>query len=178
MPVRIPAPLPAGQSANYTPANGVFMGDDGQSVTLQAGPTGFVQVGQPGAVNGNGVRNGSSRNIIANKPTAVVDASGGITATVAQVLEAAIFTATGTANLTLPTAQGASGLVQALPGAQVGDLFEIQVCCSHATQVVTLVAGTGSTIFGQAAAAAAQGSRIWRGRITAITAGSETITWY
>lgn len=135
-----------------------------------------VVVGKAGTANGNGVRNAASRVITRNSPTGAVDATGGITATVTQVLEGAIFTAATAVSVTLPTAAGASGIVQALPGAAVGDIIEIYLCANHATNAITLAAGTGSTIFG--IATITNGSRTWRGRITAITANSETITWY
>lgn len=139
--------------------------------------TGAVVVGGAGVANGNGVRNGASRNIIENKPTAPVDIAGGVTATVTQLLEAGIFLCSATNTLTLPTAQGATGIVQALPNAAVGDLISfVQVVA--AGQTATLAAGTGSTLAGIATTAAAATGRRWIGRITAITASSETITWY
>src|SRR3954452_24700291 len=93
----------------------------------------------------NGVRFGTSRNILANKPTAPVDIVGGLTATVAQLLDAGIFLCSTSATLTLPTAQGAAGIVQALPNAQVGDIITfVQVVA--AAQTATLAVGTGSTL--------------------------------
>lgn len=139
--------------------------------------TGAVVIGKAGVANGNGVRNGASRTIYDNKPTAPVDIAGGVTATVTQLLEAGIFLCSASATLTLPTAQGATGIVQALPNAAVGDIISfVQVVA--AAQTATLAAGTGSTLGGIATTAAATTGRRWIGRITAITAGSETITWY
>lgn len=109
---------------------------------------------------------------------AAVDATGSIVASVAQVLTSGIFTAATAVNVTLPTAQGVSGLVQGLPGAVVGDVIEIQLVANHATNAITLVAGTGSTIFAAATPTITNGSRIFRGRITSVAAGVETITWY
>ena len=144
------------------------------------GAAGSVTIGRAGvAANAAGVRVAASRIILSNKTTAPVDASAGITATVTQMLEAGMFTSTGTATITFPTAQGAAGLVQALPGTPaIGDIIEIMVACSHATQVVTIAVGTGHTIFGIATTVAGGGNRIWRGRVTSVTAASETITWY
>lgn len=139
--------------------------------------TGAVVVGKTGTGNGQGVRVGSSRVVSGNKPTAPVDIAGGVTATVTQLLEAGIFLCSASATLTLPTAQGATGIVQALPNAAVGDIISfVQVVA--AAQTATLAAGTGSTLAGIATTAAATTGRVWIGRVTAITAGSETITWY
>lgn len=136
-----------------------------------------VVLGKAGTTAGNGVRNAASRNIEANKPTAPADIAGGITATVTQLLEAGMFLCSASATLTLPTAQGATGIVQALPGAAVGDIISfIQVVA--AAQTATLAVGAGSTLAGIATTAAAATGRKWVGRITAITANSETITWY
>ena len=137
-----------------------------------------VTLGQAGAANGKGIRTAASRIIGANKPTAPVDIAGGVTATVTQILEAGIFLCSASATLTLPTAQGATGIVQALPGTPaVGDIITfVQVVA--AAQTATLAVGTGSTLAGIATTAAAATGRVWVGRITSVTAGSETITWY
>ena len=177
----------AGGAINITAGNGGTGGNvaAGSIAILPGtatgtGAAGSVTVGRAGVgANGGGVRTAASRVILANKPTAAVDASSGITATVAEIFEAGIFTSTQTASITLPTAAGSTGIVQGMPGTPaVGDIIEIVVACSHATQVVTLVAGTGSTLFGLATTAPGGGNRIWRGRVTSITGGSETITWY
>jgi hypothetical protein len=161
-------------------ATGATAGFDCQTaapVTVGGNVATAVVLGKAGVANGNGVRNAASRNIIENKPTAPVDIAGGITATVTQLLEAGIFLCSASATLTLPTAQGASGIVQALPGAAVGDLISfVQVVA--AAQTATLAAGTGSTLAGIATTAAATTGRRWIGRITSVTANSETITWY
>ena len=136
-----------------------------------------VVIGAPGTVAGNGVRLGASRTISGNKPTAPVDIAGSITATVTQLLEAGIFLCSASANLTLPTAQGAAGIVQALPAPAVGDLISFMQVVA-AAQTATLVAGAGSTLAGIATTAAAATGRVWVGRITSVAASAETITWY
>lgn len=154
--------------------------DRSTAAALSIGPTNAtsVTIGKAGASAGNGVRHAASRYIDANKPTAPVDIAGGITATVTQLLEAGIFLCSASATLTLPTAQGASGIVQALPGTPaVGDIISfVQVVA--AAQTATLAAGTGSTLVGIATTAAAATGRRWIGRITSVTANSETISWY
>jgi hypothetical protein len=150
---------------------------NGSSLTVDD-LTGAVGIGQAGASNGAGVRNGASRNITGNKPTAPVDIAGGITATVTQLLEAGIFLCSASATLTLPTAQGATGIVQALPGVPaVGDIVEFTQVVA-AAQTATLAVGAGSTLAGIATTAAAATGRIWKGRVTSVAAGAETITWY
>lgn len=174
--VRLPSPNPNTGTA-VPPSAGVWFDDAFKNVTLQGDPTGGAQIGAAGAAAGNGVRNGASRNVIGNKPTAPVDIVGGITATVTQLLEAGIFLCSTSATLTLPTAQGAAGIVQALPGAQVGDIISfVQVVA--AGQTATLAVGAGSTLAGIATTAAATTGRQWIGRITSVAAGAETITWY
>ena len=165
----VPASAATGATAGFDCQTAAPLSVGGTTATA-------VVLGKAGTAAGNGVRNGASRSIIVNKPTSAVDATGGITATVTQVLEGGIFTAATAVAVTLPTAQGAGGIVQALPGAVVGDVIEIQFCMNHATNTLTLTAGAGSTVFG--IATNTNGSRIWRGRVTAITSGSETITWY
>lgn len=144
----------------------------GVAATLAGGPS--VSVGNPGTGNGTGVRVQASRVILANKPTAPVDITGGLTASVTQMLEASIFTVNTTATLTLPTAQGITGLVQALPAAAVGDTFEFVIAPATA-QVGTVAVGAGWTLYGITTDAA---TRIWRCRITSIAYNSETITCY
>jgi len=142
-----------------------------------SGAAGSVTVGASVAAARAGVRIGASRVIVGNKPTSAVDCTGGLTATVTQVLEGGIFTSATSVTLTLPTAQGASGIVQNLPGTPaVGDCIQIVLAMNHATNTLTLAAGAGSTIFG--IATMTNGNRIWTGRITSVTPGSETITWY
>ena len=147
-------------------------------LTLTGGTGSSVVVGRAGTAARAGVRNGASRQIDSNRPTAPVDIAGGITATVTQMLEAGIFLCSASATLTLPDMAGASGLVQALPGTPaVGDIVSfVQVVA--AGQTATLAAGNGSTLGGIATTAAATTGRRWIGRITAVTAGSETVTWY
>jgi|GEM_PF-1969004 hypothetical protein len=160
---------------NASPANVISLGGAASSFTL-----GSVKntLGIAGTANGNGVRIGASRVITANKPTAPIDcAAGNLTPSVTQMFEAGIFTCATAQSLTLPTAQGASGLVQALPGTPaVGDTFTFVMAENHATNAFTLVAGTGATIYG--IATNTNGNRVWTCRVTSVTGGSETITCY
>lgn len=174
--LRFPAPQASTAAALAVGQGGIFLDADGDWVQLLGSINGGVQLGQPSAVAGTGIRIGASRSIFRNSPTGAIAMAGGLTATVTQILEGGIFTGTGTTTLTLPTAQGASGLVQALPGAQVGDLIAIIIAQNHATQTCTFTAGTGHTIFG--IATNTNGNRIWYGLVTAVTANSETMTWY
>lgn len=144
-----------------------------------SGNGGSVTFGRAGTAKRSGVRNVASRNIESNRPTAPVDIAGGITATVTQMLEAGIFLCSASATLTLPAADGASGLVQALPGTPaVGDIISfVQVVA--AAQTATLAVGaSGNTLAGIATTAAATTGRRWIGRVTSVTNNSETITWY
>ena len=163
-------------SAVVTSQSGMASAAGVNSLQVDAA-SGAVQLGQAGTANGSGSRQGASRVILGNKPTAPVDIVGNLVATVTQIFEAGIFLCSASANLTLPTAQGATGLVQALPNAAVGDIITfVQVVA--AAQTATLVTGTGSTLAGIVTTAAAATGRVWFGRITAVTAASETITWY
>lgn len=132
-------------------------------------------------------RIGASRLIAANKPTTPVDcAAGTINATITQLLEAGIFTCATSQQLVLPSAKGASGIVQSIcngatggsVGCAVGDYFQILLAENHASNTFTLAANgdASETIFG--IATITNGNRIWTCRITAITAGSEALTCY
>lgn len=165
---------PVGATNNY----GLY--NDGKTTLVDAATLSGTTntIGTAGSSNGLGLRIGSSRIVEANKPTAPVDIAGGITATVTQILEAGIFLCSASATLTLPTMAGASGLVQALPGTPaVGDIISFYQVVA-AAQTATLAVGTGSTLGGIATTAAATTGRKWIGRITSVTANSETVTWY
>lgn len=135
-----------------------------------------ITLGKAGTANGNGVRTAASRTIIANKPTTPIDCGAtNLTPTVTQILEAAIFTCATTQTITLPTMQGATGLIQALPGTKaIGDVFEFLLASSANT--FTLVAGTGATLYGTIAAST--GTRLVWCRVTSVTANTETATCY
>jgi hypothetical protein len=184
MPIKIPAPLPnslTAPNAASIPVVGVYLGDAGDSISVTPGPAGvglpYVNIGQPDTAVRAGVRIAASRVILKNAPTLSIAVGAGITATVTQLLEGGIFTSAVAAALTLPSMQGPAGLVQALPGVPaVGDIIEIQLVMNHATNLFTLTAGAGSTIFG--IATNTNGSRLWRGQITSVAAGAEAVTWY
>jgi hypothetical protein len=141
-----------------------------------------VTIGAASTVSGAGLRLANARFSI-NKPVApTIGLNANTIATISQVLEAGIigFNATANRTLTLPTAAGASGLVQALPGTPaIGDVFTFMVF-NLANFTITLTAGTGATITGPAAIAAtiSGNSRIFYCRVTAITSNAETIVCY
>ncbi|MBU8892966.1 MAG: hypothetical protein KOO66_09315, partial [Bacteroidales bacterium] len=100
-------------------------------------------------------------------------------ATVSEILDAGIigFSSSTTRTLTLPTAQGPAGLVQALPGTPaVGDVYTFYVYNTTAN-AVTLAAGTGITIFYNPTIIANRPKIVYC-RVTDITSGSEAISVY
>ena len=142
--------------------------------------TNLITIGAAGTVNGMGVRFGNARvtHNMAVAPTTGLNAP--TTATVSQILDAGIigFQATGNRILTLPSAQGATGLVQALPGTPaVGDVFTF-ILFNTGGSNVTLAAGTGITIVNTNNTTSTTGPRIIYCRVTGVTAGSETISVY
>jgi hypothetical protein len=160
---------------NATPANVIGIGGAASVVTIGGIET---IIGIAGASNGNGTRNGASRIITRNLPTIPTTGLNANTVmTVTQILESGIigFNTSTNRTLTFPTAQGATGLVQALPNAQIGDIFEFDVF-NIGTNNVTLVAGTGGTIVNTTPINAR--SRRIVVRITSITANAETISVY
>jgi len=119
-----------------------------------------------------------------NKATAPVNiADTAATPTVAQILDAGIFTSLPTVDrtFTLPTAQGAAGLVQALPGTPaVGDVFSFVInnnaaLASGFQNVVT--AGAGATIVGVPNVEPGFSRTVYC-RVTDVTGDSETISCY
>lgn len=159
--------------------------NDGGSVYLLPGvKTGTGAAG--GVVIGNtssrGVRIQATRVTPATKNVAPVDCAGaGIGATTSQILDGSIFTCATAQNLTMPTSQGAAGIVQNLAGATttappaVGDLFQFYVSSTAAANF-TLVAGAGGTIVGNAVVNNA--SKIWTCRVTSVAGGAETLSCY
>jgi hypothetical protein len=148
-----------------------------KTINIGTGTTGKVTIGSAGVTNGMGVRIGNGR-VTINKPVApTVNLNANTTATVSQILDAGIIGfASGNfaRTLTFPTAQGAAGLVQALPGTPaVGDVFTFLVF-NTGTGLITLAAGTGVTI----ANPTISRSRVVTCRVTSVTAGAETITVY
>jgi hypothetical protein len=162
---------------NATPANIIKIGGAASTTTI-----GSIKntIGIAGVANGDGVRIGNGR-VTINKPTApTVGLNANTTATVTEILDAGIigFASALGRNLTLPTAQGAAGLVQALPGTPaVGDVFTFEVFNTGAG-AITLVAGAGITIVNTNTISSTGGNRIVYCRVTSIAAGAETISIY
>lgn len=161
---------------NASPANVITIGGALSTTTVGSLKN---TIGVAGVANGNGVRIGNGR-VTVNKPTAaVVVGDAAIIATVTQILDAGIFTVAASINraFTLPTAATVSGLVQALPGTPaVGDVFSFYIVNTGAS-TVTVTAGTGATIAGNAVMPATS-NKLVLCRVTAVTADSETITCY
>ena len=99
------------------------------------------------------------------KVVALSDAGAALAATVNR-----IFTITPTAARTLAT-DNANSILEDLPGWTVGTWFDTTIVCLAAFNV-TLVAGTGVTIVGNAVVNNASGT--WRGRVDSATA----VTFY
>ena len=95
---------------------------------------------------------------------ALTDADATLTA--AEMIDSGIFTITPTIARTLTT-DTAANLVAAMAGYQVGTWFDITIICLAAFDV-TLGAGTGVTIVGNAVVNNASGT--WRARIDSATA--------
>lgn len=161
---------------NATPANVLSIGGAASTTTI-----GSIKntIGIAGVANGNGVRIGNGRFVV-NKPVAAVAAAGSIVATVTQVLDSGIFVFTpgAAAGLQLPTAQGATGLVQALPGTPaVGDVFTFLIVNTTAN-AVTLEAGAGTTLVDNPPLQNDFKSRVVYCRVTGVGAGAETLSVY
>jgi hypothetical protein len=157
---------------------GTGTGNTTVNIATSGGNT--VNVGGAGTTAGNGVRVGNAR-FSTNKPTAAVtNGNSNFTATVTQVFEAGVFVLTPTSNgktFTFPTAQGAGGLVQNMPGVtQVGDIYQF-VIINNGFNTLTMVAGAGGTMAGNTSIAASESRVIWM-RVTSVTANSETISFY
>jgi hypothetical protein len=141
-----------------------------------------VTIGKASTIASAGLRLGNARFTI-NKPTVpTIGLNANTTATVAQILDAGIIGFATNANrvLTLPSAAGASGLIQSLPGVPaIGDVFSFVVFNTN-NNTVTLQAGGGTTIVGPAtiAATASGNSRTFYCRVTGITTNSETMSCY
>ena len=97
---------------------------------------------------------------------AVALADANATLTAAQMIDSGIFTITPTLARALTT-DTAANIVAAMAGYQVGTWFDIVIVCLAAFDV-TLGAGTGVTIVGNAVVNNASGT--WRARIDSATA--------
>lgn len=132
------------------------------------------------ATDGRGLRNNATRNIIRNSSVAPVDCAGApLTLTIAQFLDAAVFTCATAQTITLPTWQGApgTGTVQSLPGTRaVGDVVQWEVCAT-AANALTLAAGTGGT-FVSSTTVPGNSCRMVQCRVTSVTASAETASCY
>ncbi len=141
-----------------------------------------ITIGRASTNLGAGLRLGNGRFTI-NKPTTPLTAlNANTTLTVAQLLDVGIigFTSTTARNLTLPSAQGATGIVQALPGTPaIGDVFSF-VVFNRSNANITLVAGTGGTITGPPTmfGNGSGNSRTYYCRVTSVAANAETIVCY
>ena len=98
--------------------------------------------------------------------TEVALADAAATLTAAQMIDSGIFTITPTVARALTT-DTAANIVAAMAGYQVGTWFDIVIVCLAAFDV-TLGAGTGVTIVGNAVVNNASGT--WRARIDSATA--------
>jgi hypothetical protein len=151
-----------------------------KTINIGTGTTGRITLGAAGTGSGRGVRLGNARFTI-NKPTTpITGITNNRTATVTQILEAGIFgfATNNTRSLTLPTARGATGLVQALPGTPtVGDVFTF-LLFNTGTGNITLVAGTGVTIVNNNVTNSTTGPRVVYCRVTSVASGAETISVY
>jgi len=159
---------------NATPVNAIQIGGAASTTTIGSRKT---TIGIAGVTNGTGVRLGNGR-VTINKPVApTVNLNANTTATVSQILDAGIIGfASGNfaRNLRFPTASGASGLVQALPGTPaVGDVFTFLVF-NTGTGLITLLAGTGVIIINPTVSR----SRVVHCRVTSVTANAESISVY
>lgn len=145
---------------------------------------GNLTLGPTSGQGAAGVRIRSGKVIERSTPFAAVDCAGaGISATVSQLLEAQGFTCATAQTLTTPSAQGVSGIVQALPGfgvisalggpTAIGDTFRFRMKSTAAANF-TLAAGTGVTIAGTSVAN--NGAIEVVCRVTSVTSGSEAIT--
>jgi hypothetical protein len=171
---------------------GIGTGTGAQTISLGTGGTGAKTINVGTGVAGDitvgfssatatGLRIASSRVVSGNKIAHVDCADAACSPTVTQVLDSAGFIAAASVNraFTLPTAAqtggDGAGLVAGLPGtAAVGDVFSFVISNSGAS-TVTVTAGTGATIVGNAVIGAAE-TKVVVCRVTAITANSETIT--
>lgn len=127
----------------------------------------------------NGFQNSSARNIVRNSSAPPDCAAATLNLTVTQFLEAAIFTCGTAQTVNFPTWQGASGIIQALPGKPaVGDVVQV-IGAATGAGAITLGFGTGGTN-GNAGHTTipANSTQTITCRLTSVTANSETATCY
>ncbi len=164
---------------NATPANVITIGGAASTLTIGSREN---TIGTAYVANGDGIRFATNR-VTMNYPTApTTGLAANTVATVAQILNSGYIgfgVLAASRTLTLPTAQGAAGLVQNLPGTPaVGDVFTFMVAngSTTVTRLVTLVAGAGITLTTHAVAGLT--TKVFFCRVTSVTAGAETITVY
>ena len=156
-------------------------GDKVINIGAGASGTSEITIGNAGTTSGNGIRIGNGRfsiNKTSTTPNTYFSATNNIT--LADVVDRGIIVANRSSNgitLTLPTAQGNSGIVQAFPGTPaVGDVIALLIVNSN-NQIATLATASGITLTGTPTIAS-NSSRMFYFRITSIVSGSETITVY
>lgn len=150
----------------------------GSGGSVVAGPV-------PGLTVGSGFKVRSSRVTKFSKVFTISDCAGtNPVPTVSLLLEGSRFSCGTVQNLTLPTAQGASGIVQAMTAATglpvsvpvaVGDVFEFSMISTAASNF-TLTTATGITLLGNAVVNNAK--KIWECTVTSVTTNAETLTCY
>lgn len=146
--------------------------------TLSAGPLSGQGV--------SGFRVRSARVVIASKPFVALDCAGaGISVTISNLLDRSLFTCGTAQTITLPSAQGSGGIVQALPGqgvstfaggpTLVGDQFEFTIVSTAATNF-TLAGNTGITLVGNPVINN-RAARVLC-EVTSVGVGTETLACY
>lgn len=151
------------------------------------GQGGTVVLGPSAGQGPSGLLIRSGRIVDAEKPFLALDCAGaGISVSVSNLLDRGLFTCGTAQNVTMPTAAGASGIVQGLPGngtstllggpLLVGAQFHFWIV-STAAATVTLVAGAGVT-FPAGSITVNNTSRQVLCVVTSVTASSETISCY
>jgi hypothetical protein len=139
-----------------------------------------VTIGTDGTTKGNGVRIGNARFTI-NKPSEPTSSSSDTDLSISQVLEEGIFVGTSTSSnktIKIPTAKGSTGLVQALPNAEVGDIVSVLIV--NGGNKSLLIDGRDSSVtkVPSTMTVPAGTSRLVYIRVTSITSGSETVSIY
>jgi hypothetical protein len=176
------APGPQGSTGiqgnqGYTGATGI------KGATGQTGPAGIAGAtgvtGPAGATGATGPKGDTGAGSIKeNKPIAAkTGLNANTTLIVSEVLDCGIigYNTNSDRQLIFPSAQGAGGLVQSLPGTpQVGDIFTF-VAFNTGTGSVALVGGTGVTIVNTNPI---RRSRLVVCRVTSVTPNAETVSVY
>lgn len=169
--------LSAGTGLFKTTTGAFTLGGANAGGTVSLG-TGALTITSTAATARAGTRNASTRNIIGNSSVAVPDCTGAtLNLTVTQVLDAHAATCGTAQTINFPTWQGASGIVQGMPGTPaVGDEIRFKISAT-AANALTIGAGTGGTISG-GTTVAGNTSHDYLCKVTSITSNSETVTCY